>query len=152
MDPLAIVLSGAALLVSIWAASRSHRIAGEQARHQERLVKLETARERDRVGATKRASLRARFEENDRTYLLTVWNEGAAEARAVSIIIDGRAIEDHETFLVHREEVARVLGPDADARYVVSISMGSPAVYSIELRWEDDSGEPGQWRADLRWQ
>ena len=66
MDPVSAALSALALLVSVvslglsWrTASRQHQLGARQTDLQERLVELESARERDRVRETKSAALLA---------------------------------------------------------------------------------------------
>jgi hypothetical protein len=58
-DPFALVVGVLALIVSIWSAMSSRRIASRQNELQERMLALETAREEDRVREAQTAKVRA---------------------------------------------------------------------------------------------
>jgi hypothetical protein len=149
LDLAPIALSAVAILVSVWAASKAHAAAKRQNQIQERLLALESARERDRITETKQAKLRAAITNDGRDYLLAVRNHGAGQARAVQILIDGKTPSDHEIILAQRDEVITALGPGATISLPMAITMGSPLVYDVQLSWEDDSAQLGQWHSQL---
>lgn len=80
-----------------------------------------------------------------------ITNEGAAQARAVQVTVDGQPIVEHERMLVTPDEVERVLGPGGRVRYKTLITFGAPPVFDVLVSWEDDSGELGLWHSQLSW-
>jgi hypothetical protein len=44
---------------------------------------------------------------------------------------------------------ATELGPGTEVRYLLLVSMGSPAVIRVQVNWDDDSAEPGMWSSQL---
>jgi hypothetical protein len=64
--------------------------------------------------------------------------------------LDDKPLLEHDLVMVRSEELATVLGPGATVRYGMAIVMGSPLRYAVRLEWEDDSGQPGSWRSQLR--
>lgn len=145
-----LILPILALLVSIWAAWNSRRTAKEQTVVQQRLLALETSRERDRLLDSRRARLRAEIVKRPEEYIFAIRNEGNGQARAIRALVDGKAIGDHDTILnLGRKQAVHTLGPGAEARYLAAITFGSPMVYNVELSWEDDTGEPGRWQSQV---
>jgi hypothetical protein len=150
MDPVSLVLGVAALTVSGWAVIESRRTASAQTRLQERLLTLESARERDRLLDARRAQLRAEITHAGLDYRLVVRNVGNAEARAVRVYVDDRPLSDHAIIVLSQDEEVSIFGPGVDVRYIMRIAIGSSRRYDVRIEWEDDSGEPGLWRSQLR--
>jgi hypothetical protein len=150
MDPWGVGIGAAALAVSAWAAWQARGTAKAQTRVQERLLALEGARERDRLLRAKSASLRAEIWKSGHDYRLAIRNEGDAEARAVQVYVDEKRLSEHEIILLTPDEEVTMLGPGAEVRYIMAIAMGSPRRYDVRLEWEDNSGQPGRWRSQLR--
>lgn len=149
IDSLTATLSGLAILVSIWAAAKAHSAAAQQNLIQERLLKLESARERDRVAGSKRANLSAEIRSDGRDWLFVVRNDGPGQARAIQVLVDNKSLPAHERILCEPDELVTTLGPGAKVPYVMAVAMGSPLVYEVSLIWEDDSGDPGRWESQL---
>ena len=150
MDTGNLAIGLAALGVSAWAAWSARHTSRAQTRIQERLLTLEGVRERDRVLLSKSARLRAEIIRLGHDCQLAIRNEGDGEARAVRVVLDDKPLLEHDLVMVRSEELATVLGPGATVRYGMAIVMGSPLRYAVRLEWEDDSGQPGSWRSQLR--
>lgn len=162
------VISLIALLVSVvsvvlaWKTSRSqHQLQLRDTDLQERLVGLETAREEERLKVSRSAQLTAsivREKENwtavhvraARTdYWLRIANEGRAAARNIRVLLDEKPALEHELTLRGEDEITN-LGPGADARYHLAVTMGSPRVVQVSLSWDNESGDPGLWMSQLK--
>ena len=141
---LAVALGSAA--VSAWAARRSVRIAGDQTTLQAQMLRLEQARERDRLATAARAVLRAKLVTKGSLVLL-VTNESDVEARVVRITVDGEPVEQHGLFRVPPS--LEVLGAGASVDLRMLTYDGMPHSYRVGLSWEDGSGVPGEWTSDL---
>jgi hypothetical protein len=148
LNTIAILISAAALVVSVLSVIASYRVGRAQARVQERLLALEGARERGRLRESRMARLTARVKRYGTDYRLLIANEGHGPARRIRTQIDGRPLSDNPLVLPTQDEITE-LGPGAEAEYILIVSMGSPDVAIVEITWEDDSGEPGTWRSQL---
>ena len=134
MDPvtvssvLALLVSAASFALSWMTATRQHGLTERQAGLQERLLEVEMSRDRDRLKATKSATVTAsvaREVENWRAvhvrparvdHFLQVENEGPAGARNIEIRLDGDVLASHRLIVKGEPEVTS-LGPGAIARY-----------------------------------
>jgi hypothetical protein len=150
VDTPSILLGVAALAVSGWAVIQARGTAEAQTRLQGRLLALESARERDRLLHARRARLGAEITHSGHDYRLVIRNHGDAEARAVRVIVDDKSLAEHDVISLSEDEEVTMLGPGVDVRYIMAIVMGSPMRYDVRIEWEDDSGEPGRWRSQLR--
>ena len=141
---IAVIISGIAVYIS-W-------------RTQKRLVDIEDAREKDRLAEKKKANLTANIEKevlisrNGRKqtnqHFLYIENSGNSEARNIKVNLDGKPLLEHSTILKNTEEITQV-GPNSDFRYLLVLSMQGRPPSSIEITWEDDSGEPGKYSTTL---
>ena len=144
-------LSVTALVISLVSAAVAWSASRKQNDMQQRLLDLESARERDRVAERNSAALRAEFVEHaGGGHKLHVTNEGAAAARAINIQIDGAPLEESPRALVRPGEMLRILGPGAEVSYHVPVHHGIIPFFHIELQWIDDSGVPGKWESQLK--
>ena len=134
------LLSAIAIIVSLWNAKR-------QGEWQERVLALEEAEERRQTTAEQSAKLRAVLDRSGRSPALLVINDGAAEARNISVKIDGTPILKHS--LVGNREEVRQLGPGGSVRYILALTMGSPSLVQVEIGWADGAGLAQSWRSDL---
>jgi hypothetical protein len=75
-------------------------------------------------------------------------NEGAGAARNIRLRLDGRPFDEHDWIPRNQDEVTE-LGPGGDAGYILAAHQGSPQTAAAEIRWADDSGEPGAWTSQL---
>lgn len=147
----AAVISAIAIGVSIWTHNRNHKL-------QARIVALEEAREKDRLAEKKKANLTAKItkEELRRSstsriywqYHLVVENKGLSEARDIEIILAGKPILEHPAIPQGTDEITRV-GPNSSIQYLLAPSMGNYPPFDIEITWEDDSGEVGEYSTTL---
>jgi hypothetical protein len=151
-DPASAVIGALALIVSIWALVASRNTSRAQNALQERLLTLETARERVRISKQERADLRGSIVKGSgHAYQLQIVNHGAAQARNVEVLVDGKTLAEDRRVMVRANEEARTLGPGAFARYGLIITSGTEAVFDVRIRWEDDTSEVGSWHSQLRW-
>ena len=141
IELVAVSLSAIAIIISLWFAIR-------QSKWQARLLHLEEAEEQRRSTASQSAKLRAVLDRIGKSPALLVMNDGAAEARDISIKIDGIPIAQHHNVLSGGQEV-RQLGPGGSARYMLALISGTPPLIQVEIGWADGAGEAQRWRSDL---
>jgi len=91
---LSLIIALIALVISIWATIKSNKIGVRQNQLQEQLLGFEATRERDRLAASRSASLRA-WIEGGRDHKLIIMNEGPSEARSLRTLIDGEPVLSH---------------------------------------------------------
>ncbi len=145
-------LSAIAIVISLWSAIQSHRSARGQSEWQARLLFLEEVEEQRRSTATQSARLRAGLDRNTRYPSLLVINDGEAEARDISIKIDGAPILEHRPqghFIVRDQKEVRQLGPGGSARYILTRTTGISSIFQIEISWADEAGASQSWRSEL---
>lgn len=146
---IAAVISAIAIGVSIWTHNRNHKL-------QARIVALEEAREKDRLAEKQKANLTARISRELLTrgarsttqHFLYIENSGNSEARNIKVNLDGKSLLEHPTIMNDTEEIRQV-GPNSNFRYLLVLSMRGRSPSSIEISWEDDSGEPGEYSTTL---
>ena len=124
IELVAVSLSAIAIIISLWFAIR-------QSKWQARLLHLEEAEEQRRSTASQSAKLRAVLDRIGKSPALLVMNDGAAEARDISIKIDEIPIAQHHNVLSGEQEV-RQLGPGGSARYMLALTSA------------DSSAKPGR--------
>ena len=152
IEPVTVSLSAIAILVSLWSAFQSHRSAKQQSAWQERLLHLEEAESRSRSTASQSARLRAVLDRNTTSPALLVVNDGSAEARDISVRIDGIPILEYRPrghFIVRDQKEVRQLGPGGSARYILTRTTGIPSLFQIEISWTDDANAAQSWRSEL---
>lgn len=144
-NPLASVV---AIAVSAWAALTARRSLQLHAARDAR----ELAEYRAVIRSGRRGRLCALLDKpngpGSHTYLV-VRNDGQGEARRIRLMVNGEDPATSEAVLDAREDYG-VLGPGAELTIRVFVpGLGGRPVWSTELFWQDDSGEPGHWQADL---
>ena len=112
------------------------------------MLALEEAEARRHSTAAQSAKLRVVLDRSGKSPALLVSNDGAAEARNISVKIDGTPISEHHIVLSGPEE-ARQLGPGGSARYPLFLSSGTPLLIQVEISWADGAGEPQSWSSGL---
>ena len=117
IELVAVSISAVAVIVSLWSAVQSYRSVkrqnewqDRQNEWQERLLHLEEAEARNRSAAAQSAKLRSVLDRSGRFPALLLLNDGIAEARNISVKIDGTPILEHALVLSGQKEV-RQLGP-----------------------------------------
>ena len=147
---IAVGISAIAIGVSIWTHNRNHKL-------QARIVALEEARETDRLTEKKKAILTAHIVSGSYPniaggqtpeYKLRIENKGLGEARDVKVILDDKPILEHPAIPQGTSEVTKV-GPNSPIQYLLSLSMQTTPPFILEITWEDDSGEPGEYSTTL---
>lgn len=119
-------------------------------RTQKRIVEIEEAREKDRLKDMRKADLMARLVTDGQDQLI-IENKGPAEAREISIQLNGRSLSEFPAFVGDQPEIHRV-GPYSSFHYMMAFSCGlDPAVYApeITINWTDNSGESGTYQTTL---
>ena len=153
IEVVAISLSAIAIIVSLWSAVKGHREASRSAQRQsewqERVLALEEAEARRHSTAAQSAKLRVVRERSGKSLFLLVSNDGAAEARNISVKIDGTPILEHRIVLGVGGQEARQLGPGGSARYPIFLSSGTPSRIQVEISWADGAGEAQSWSSSL---
>lgn len=142
------LLGVAALGVAVWAAIQSRGASREANDLQERLVALESARERDRLAAAKRARVVAFVRTIGRSTKLFLRNEGEGPARAIQVFFDGQPMSEHPV-AVSGDSPPTALGSQGEVNVLIAPTHGTPIRALVTVAWEDDSG-PGRWESDLK--
>ena len=133
----ALIVSVVGVLVSILAFCSSHRTRN-------RLVKIEKAREKDRLTEKAKANLTAVIHKEQVkarawSYTLEIKNSGRGTARNVVV----KAIGDHK-FASKVPTSIPEIGPNAAHAIVLNTGLlGTQDPLTVEITWTDDSGQPG---------
>ena len=153
IEVVTVSLSAIAIIVSLWSAVKGHREASRSAQRQsewqEKVLALEEAEARRHSTAAQSAKLRVVRERSGKSLFLLVSNDGAAEARNISVKIDGTPILEHRIVLGVGGQEARQLGPGGSARYPIFLSSGTPSLIQVEISWTDGAGEAQSWSSGL---
>ena len=159
IEVVTVSLSAIAIIVSLWSAVKGQREIRrsaqrqsewqeQQSEWQERVLALEEAEARQHSTAAQSAKLRVVLDRSGRSPALLVSNDGAAEARNISVKIDGTPILEHRIVLRGQDE-AQQLGPGGSVRYILALTMGTPPLIQVEIRWADGAGEAQSWSSGL---
>lgn len=145
---VSVAVSVGALIVAIWAIV-SARIANRRSYHvQERLLRIENTRERDRQAAAARAALVSFIVPSGSCHRLYIRNEGNAVARAIHVALNGEPLRQ-SNLLARGEQPPTVLAQAAEASVLLLTVESTPRRHTVSLTWEDDSSLPGDWTSDL---
>lgn len=146
------VSAGVALisvLVAVYFGLRDHHLQRKYTALQQRLVEIEEIREQERNKTIKKAQLSACIEEYGRNnHRLFIVNEGNAEARNIHLKMDGETFEKHRAALRGEGEI-NCIGAHSSATKLLALSMGCAPPFDLEIFWDDDSGEQGNYRTTL---
>lgn len=139
----AVAVALAGIVVSYNANRRSHVT-------QNKLLELESARERDRVADRGRAEIRARFVPVGRGRRLEFYNEGQGTARHVQVFSGGRPMSEDQR-LVDPSSGFETIGAGGSAFVIATMALQADALFRLRIAWEDDSGltQPRSWESDL---
>ncbi len=135
---LPVILSLAALSVSVWSIIESKRSSRREHQLQERLLSLETARERKRDAEAKRATVVAFISGPSDNRCLYLRNEGSGTARAVKVHVDGMLSADHE-YILGDPPPSGILSTKAEYGIPLLSSIDAPDSIKVRISWEDDS-------------
>jgi hypothetical protein len=145
---IAVGISIVAVVTSLFAIIVSSRASGRSNDLQERLLRLEHVRERDRRIAGKRASIVAFMAGTASNQRLFFRNEGEGVARGIEIRVDGQTVEDY-SYIIAPDRPIATLGSKAEASIIVANQFGAPDGIHVTVTWEDDSEVAGRWESDL---
>ena len=145
---MSLLLSVAAILVSIATAIAAYRQGSHQGKIQGRLLALEQGRERDRRLEASSARIQAAVHHSGSNYRLHLVNTGSSEARMISTRVDGTPILNHDLVPQGMKEIRR-LGSGASADYPLAVHMAVEPRIEVSIEWEDSSGNPGSWSSEL---
>jgi hypothetical protein len=128
-ENLALIVAAASLLAWIWFAFRNHAL-------QQRVVDLETAREKDKRRKEREADLRAEIaREMGRSQmqeLLRITHHGQATARNVRVTIDGRDLLTHSV-IPRGVRVVDTIGRHSWIDYLMAPSMTMRGLGGLRL-------------------
>jgi hypothetical protein len=145
-ETLALVISGLALLASIWSVVETRRASNRDLKLQERMLRLESGRELERRIAGLKAQLVAFVDvSGNRLYLR---NHGQATAQNIEVMLDGLPLGEHQ-LATRSERYPDTLGAAAEAGVRLLRYDGRQDTIRVALTWRDESGERGQWESDL---
>ena len=98
--------------------------------------------------AAQEAKLRAVLDRSEQSPALLVINDGVAEARNISINIDGTPILEH-SIVMHNQQEVQLLGPGGSTRYILVLTIGTPSLIHVEIGWDDEAVSGQSWRSEL---
>lgn len=132
---LALIVAVISLIQSHRATRRSNHIASEQ-------LRIENAREQERIDANKTAKLWPSITPSETTLLrLVVKNTGDAEARNVIVLIDGTPVAQHAWVMFETE--FRSIAPHSEIFYrMFPRRKNEPSDLRIQVTWDDDTNTP----------
>ena len=143
MTIVALCLSGLSIIVSVVAFIKSHRT-------QQRLLQIEETREHDRQDKARRASLTTKFEhiQQQGYYALHIENQGASEARNVTVKLDRKSISELRNISPSIPNIPTI-GPMSSASYNWPTANNPTLPLILEITWSDDSGKLGRYCTTL---
>lgn len=144
----AVGISIVAVVASVFAIIASSRASARSNDLQERLLRLENTRERDRRTAVKRANVVAFMTGSVNNQRLFFRNEGEGTARGIEVRVDGQTLEDY-AYIIAPDRPITTLGPKAEASVIVANQFGAPDGIHVTVTWEDASELAGRWESDL---
>ncbi|MCC7406478.1 MAG: hypothetical protein IT442_00295 [Phycisphaeraceae bacterium] len=146
---LALIVAVISLIQSHRASKRSHKTAARQ-------LAIEEGREQDRQRQQRKARIVASIvrqptnhpSPSEASLWIMVENKGAADAEGLSVLLDGKPIQESQA--VQRcPEHAAIIASSSVRYHLNPMACQSPVV--IEIRWKDGSGEPGYYHQQLAW-
>jgi len=148
---IAIFISGGSLLFAVIAFKKSHRL-------EKRHLEITEKQDIERAIEQKKAKLFAAIEKqhiqsaNLRRQamkdVLIIRNEGLCEARDIIVRIDNKPIMEHPAIPNGLTEIKSV-GPNSSIGYDLALNMGKYPPFEINITWEDNSGETGNYKTTL---
>lgn len=145
-------------VVSIFALGVSYCTQGKANKLQQRIVEIEEQRDRDMINATQKADLRAEIGEIEGcSARLFIKNDGASEARNIRVKMDGVPIEEHPAGNKISDQVGPhaviscdlIIGDTSISFIRMPTSVRKHPPFTIEITWEDNSGQNGLYRTTI---
>jgi len=123
----AIIISGCSFLFAVLSFTKSHSIEKRQ------LAIVEERRSEEKA-----ASLIAYFHSSANRRTLRIENKGNGEARNITVILDGQALEQHPCWVSNQPNRITTLGGQGCGDYILVLSSSNPFPKMAEIHWEDD--------------
>ncbi len=79
---------------------------------------------------------------------LIVANTGQGAASNVTITLDGKPLLEHRALMLNKKEI-KLIEPKSDISYLIKLNPEWPPLSELKATWDDDSGQPGQYRTTL---
>ena len=150
---LSIIVAALSVVVAAWLGLKNHALAEKNKDLQMRLLELEEVRERDRVRESSKAELVADIIPGGKGHRLEVWNRGRADARNITVLLDGIPILQHPGLAAATKHELNKdltnLPAGTRFRYVLSPHLQARPPWELEITWTDDSCNPGLYRTTL---
>ena len=124
---IAIIIAGISFVFAVISFKKSHRIEKRQ---------LEI--EEERRSEEKAASLIAYFYFDGKRRTLRIENKGNGEARNITVLLDGQALEQHPCWVSNQPNRITTLCGQGFGDYILVLTSSTPFPELIELHWEDD--------------
>lgn len=142
-------LSIGALIVAIGSAFGTWRTAKHSNTIQERLLRLESARERDRIAGQLSAAVFARLDLHGDSFMkLRVRNDGPGAAASVAVFLDGVPLAQSPR--AHARHASPFpLGPNAEQSFTIPRYLGARSTFLVRLEWIDGTSDARAWESQL---
>jgi hypothetical protein len=144
----ALLISGFALLASIWSVIESRRSSNKNVSLQQQMLRLESGRELERRIAGLKAQLVAFVAKSDGRERLYFRNQGSASAREIEVLVDEQPLMGHP-LVMRSDRDLLTLGPSAEVSFGLLKYDGRPDSIRVALHWADESGDRSHWESDL---
>lgn len=151
-DWLAVGTGIVAFFAAIYFAYRQTSILEKQANIQklqidiakQQLVIIEN-QEQERSREKRKANLVARIEpkegQNSVQHFIVIKNDGPADARNITLFLDGRPISKHRNIRSSLKEIVQQISVGSNVSYRLIMRGGDSGILNLEMKWEDDSNE-----------
>ena len=156
MEVVSAVIAVVAVMVAIVSGVKNHRLAKRNTELQERLLALEESRQGLTVLEGTKADVVADIVRGDGSgpaWRLEVENRGRAEARDITVLLEGQPILEHPGLERAAKQGLNTelhhLSAGGSFRYVLAPSLECRPPWELKITWTDDSGEAGAYRTTL---
>ena len=154
ISAIAVIVSEVALVLGARANRKANRTAREANEIQGRLLAIEEERESQKARQCKRANLILSLERSLGSSGSTNWrlrleNTGDAEARNVGVTLNEQPIQDINYVGKIAGQETIILGPHNSCGWPLAVCSGFTPPWNAVVTWEDESGQPGQYRTTL---
>lgn len=117
-------------------------------------LRIERARERDRVILANRARVTVRINKGNHgghspLYKLVIENHGESEARQVKAMLDRKLLRDHPLVVdCNRDEIS-VIGPGTATSFLLGVTLETVFPVKAKATWNDGTGEANSFETEL---
>ena len=148
---IAILISGGSLWFAVKSFNKSHSIEKRQleiTENQEAEKAAEKTKARLFASIETQTIQSANLRRQALKDVLVIRNEGQCEARNITVLMDSMLIMEHPAIPNGSTEI-KYVGANSTAGYDLALSMQTSPPFEIEITWEDDSGEEGNYHTTL---